>query len=91
MSKKRKRVQASPLGAAKSASMARLSAGVASHSARKDSTKRRCRTLWVASVNVVENVDGLEVATAQAALGGSWRASLASGGLSISPMASTPM
>ena len=45
----------------------------------------------VASVNVVENVDGLEAATAQAALGGSCRVSLVCGGLSISPMASTPM
>jgi hypothetical protein len=45
----------------------------------------------VASVNVVENVCGLEVATAQAALGGICRVSLVCGGLSISPMASTPM
>jgi hypothetical protein len=45
----------------------------------------------VASVNVVEFDCGLEVATAQAALGGSCRVSLAGGGLSISPMASTPM
>lgn len=45
----------------------------------------------VASVNVVENVGGLEAATAQAALGGSCRVSWVSGGLSISPMASTPM
>ncbi|MCZ8148874.1 MAG: transporter substrate-binding domain-containing protein [Roseomonas sp.] len=45
----------------------------------------------VASVKVVENVGGLEAATAQAALGGSCRVSLVSGGLSISPMASTPM
>lgn len=45
----------------------------------------------VTSVNVVEIVDGLEVATAQAALGGSWRVSLVGGGLSISPVASTPM
>ena len=45
----------------------------------------------VASVNVVEFGCGLEVATAQAALGGSCRVSLGGGGLSISPMASTPM
>jgi hypothetical protein len=45
----------------------------------------------VASVNVVENVCGLEVATAQAALGGICGVSLVCGGLSISPMASTPM
>ena len=45
----------------------------------------------VTSVNVVEIVDGLEVATAQAVLGGSCRVSLVGGGLSISPMASTPM
>ncbi len=45
----------------------------------------------VASVNVVEIASGLEVATAQAALGGSCRVSLVSAGLSISPMASTPM
>ena len=45
----------------------------------------------VTSVNVVENVDGLEVATAQAALGGICRVSLVGDGLSISPMASTPM
>jgi hypothetical protein len=39
----------------------------------------------VASVNMVENTDGLEVATAQAALGGSCRVSLVGAGLSISP------
>ena len=44
-----------------------------------------------ASVNVVENADGFEVATAQAGLGGSCRVSLVGGGLSISPMASTPI
>ncbi len=43
------------------------------------------------SVKVVEKAGGLEVATDQAALGGSCRVSLAGGGLSISPMASTPM
>lgn len=47
--------------------------------------------LRVASVNVVEIADGLGVATAQAALGGSCRVSLVGVGLSISPMASTPM
>ncbi|CAH0279583.1 hypothetical protein ROS9278_03904 [Roseomonas sp. CECT 9278] len=53
---------------------------------------RGARTVHtVTSVNVVENADGLEVATAQAALGGSCRVSLAGGGLSMSPMASTPM
>ena len=53
----------------------------------------RCRALtgWVASVNVVEIASGLEVATAQAALGGSCRVSLVGDGVSISPMASTPM
>jgi hypothetical protein len=45
----------------------------------------------VTSVNVVEKAGGFEVATVQAALGGSWRVSLVGGGLSISPMASTPM
>jgi hypothetical protein len=45
----------------------------------------------VAPVNVVENADGLEAATAQAALGGSCRVSLVLCGLSISPKASTPM
>jgi len=45
----------------------------------------------VASVNVVEFADGLEVATAQADLGGSCRVSLVGAGLSISAMASTPM
>ena len=45
----------------------------------------------VVSVNVVENADGLEVATAQAALVGSCRVSLVDGGLGISAMASTPM
>ena len=45
----------------------------------------------VASVNVVEIAVGLEMATAQAALGGSCRVSLVGAGLSISPMASTPM
>ncbi len=48
-------------------------------------------SVQVASVNVVENADGLRVATAQAGLGGSCRASLVGAGLSISPMASTPM
>ena len=43
----------------------------------------------VASVNVVEIADGLEVATAQAALGGNCRVSLVGVGLSISPMPST--
>jgi len=41
----------------------------------------------VTSVDVVENADGLEVATAQAALGGSCRGSLVGGGVSISCMA----
>ena len=45
----------------------------------------------VTSVNVVEKANGLEVATAQAALGGSCKVSLVGDGLSISPMASTPM
>jgi hypothetical protein len=45
----------------------------------------------VTSVNVVEKAAGHEVAMAQAALGGSWSVSLVGGGLSISPMASTPM
>jgi hypothetical protein len=45
----------------------------------------------VASVNVVEFADALEVATVQADLGGSCRVSLVDVGLSISPMASTPM
>ena len=49
------------------------------------------RSRKVTSVNVVENAAGLEVATAQAALGGSCRVSLVGGGSSISPMASTPM
>lgn len=49
------------------------------------------RHAMVTSVNVAENADGLEVATAQAALGGSCRVSLVGDGLSISPMASTPM
>jgi len=48
-------------------------------------------SLPVTSVNVVENADGLEVATAQAALGGSCRVTLVCGGLSISPMASAPV
>jgi hypothetical protein len=43
------------------------------------------------SVKVVENAAGLEVATAQEALGGSCRVSVVGGGLSISPVASTPM
>ena len=43
------------------------------------------------SVKVVEKAGGLEVATDQAALGGSCRVSVAGGGLSISPIASTPM
>ena len=42
------------------------------------------------SVKVVE-FGVAELATDQAALGGSCRVSLAGGGLSISPMASTPM
>ena len=45
----------------------------------------------VTSVNVLEFVDELEAATAQAGLGGSCRVSLVGAGLSISPMASTPM
>ena len=45
----------------------------------------------IASVKVVEFADGFEVATAQAALGGSCRVSLVEVGLSISAMASTPM
>jgi hypothetical protein len=45
----------------------------------------------VASVNVVEFADGLWAATAQADLGGSCRVSLVDDGLSISPIASTPM
>ena len=45
----------------------------------------------VTSVNVVEFADGLEVATAQADLGGSCRVSLVGAGLSISAIASTPM
>ena len=45
----------------------------------------------VTSVNVVEKAVGLEMATVQAALGGSCGVSLVGGGLSISPMASTPM
>ncbi len=43
------------------------------------------------SVNVVQKAGGLEAATDQAALGGRCRVWLAGGGLSISPMASTPM
>ena len=45
----------------------------------------------VVSVNVVEIGVELEAATAQGALGGSCRVSLVCAGLSISPMASTPM
>ena len=45
----------------------------------------------VTSVNVVEKAGGLEVAMAQATLGGSCWVSLVVAGLSISPMASTPM
>ncbi len=45
----------------------------------------------IASVNVVEIAFGFEVATPQAALGGSCRVSLVGAGLSISPIASRPM
>ena len=45
----------------------------------------------IASVNVVEKAGGLEVATDQAALGGSCRVSSVGVGVSVSPMASTPM
>ncbi|HEV7455230.1 MAG TPA: DUF1289 domain-containing protein [Roseococcus sp.] len=58
---------------------------------KKDRDARAAVRDAVTSVNVVENGDVLEVATAQAALGGSCRVSLVGGGLSISPMASTPM
>jgi hypothetical protein len=49
------------------------------------------RRAQIASVNMVEIAFGFEVATAQAALCGSCRVSLVGDGLSISPMASTPM
>ena len=45
----------------------------------------------VTPVNVVEIACGSEAATDQAALGGSCRVSLVGVGVSISPMASTPM
>jgi hypothetical protein len=45
----------------------------------------------VTSVNVVEKGGVFEVGMVQAALGGSWSVSLVGAGLSISPMASTPM
>jgi adenine-specific DNA-methyltransferase len=54
-------------------------------------TAGRLRLGLVTSVNVVEKAVGHEVGMVQAALGGSWSVSLVGAGLSISPMASTPM
>jgi hypothetical protein len=48
-------------------------------------------SVWVTSVKVVEFAVGAEVATAQAALGGSCGTSLAGVGMRISPIASMPM
>jgi hypothetical protein len=57
----------------------------------KVSADRAATGHLVTSVNVVEFAVGLEVATVQVALGESGRVSFVVGGLSISPMASTPM